>query len=345
MSRKTLAFGITYYDEGPLLTRAIESLLQGSSLPDEILVYDDASSNPATEFIPQNAPVQVIKNQSNRGVSFGRNLLMSESVCDYIHFHDADDPVHPQWCARLLSVIHKLEPDIIVTGLRVQREGCYVRSGFLDAQKRFPPSDDLTLESIRWGMATQEVTFKRLLGLQVGGFQTREILEMVEDSEFYTRLAFAASSCVRIDEPIAIRELRTNSYSLDNSGTPRIEYIANRYQMAKLLREALSERYHDELAEMVIGWARVAADQGLNQLADQGIKLAFAIGQPAYRYQATHFKIIARVLGPSIACRMGASYKSCLPIRLRRAVSYHLRPRFNNRDRTVEWFCSRRENK
>ncbi|MGH7198477.1 MAG: glycosyltransferase family 2 protein, partial [Candidatus Omnitrophota bacterium] len=38
---------ITYHNEGELLTECLDTLLSGPDTPDEILIYDDASGDPA----------------------------------------------------------------------------------------------------------------------------------------------------------------------------------------------------------------------------------------------------------------------------------------------------------
>lgn len=314
----TLSVGITYFGEADLLTRCILSLLNGSAQPDEILVYDDASPIPAERFIPRHADVRVIRGEINTGVSFSRNQLMQESNCDYIRFHDADDPFHPEWCATIYKTINDSTPDVIITGLRVQRDGVFIRSGFLDSLKKFPQTDDLTLMALRYGPATQEVTLKRRLGLDVGGFRSR--IEPAEDSEFFIRLAFASKTYVFVDAPVALRELRPNSLSLDENNESRIEYISARYQMARLLVNDLPQTYHDELAEMVARTAVAAATLGEYELAKRGVALAASIGNVSYKYYSGIQRFLIRMAGPVNAGIIIRHYRRRVPPVLRRSV-------------------------
>src|SRR5687767_1173472 len=109
----TLGVLVTYYGERELLRECLDSVLAGASVPDEIVVYDDASSVPASRFVPTGAPVRVIRGRENRGPAFGRNLLMRESACDYVHFHDADDLFHSDWARDVRAVIAARAPDIV----------------------------------------------------------------------------------------------------------------------------------------------------------------------------------------------------------------------------------------
>ena len=65
---------ITYHNEGELLTECLESLFQQEDRPDEVLIYDDASSVPAEKFVKY-FPVKIIRGEKNKGPAIGRNKL------------------------------------------------------------------------------------------------------------------------------------------------------------------------------------------------------------------------------------------------------------------------------
>src|SRR6266853_241252 len=88
---------ITYYNEASLLTECLESLRVADGLPDEILVYDDASAVPPEPYIPGDLRVRVIKGRENHGPAHGRNMLLEASSCQFVHFHDSDDLFAPGW--------------------------------------------------------------------------------------------------------------------------------------------------------------------------------------------------------------------------------------------------------
>src|SRR5438067_376518 len=94
----SLAVLITYHNEQNLLTECLQSIANQTVKPSEILVYDDASTERASEFIPTGLPVKITRVEVTTGPSVGRNELLSCSQSDYIHFHDADDLFQPEWC-------------------------------------------------------------------------------------------------------------------------------------------------------------------------------------------------------------------------------------------------------
>ncbi len=92
---------ITYHDERELLGECLRSLIMGEDRPDEVLVHDDASAEPAVAYVPANIPVSIIRSETNLGPARARNALLRASSADYVHFHDADDLFHNDWSCRV----------------------------------------------------------------------------------------------------------------------------------------------------------------------------------------------------------------------------------------------------
>ena len=89
---------IPVYNGGAYIQRAIESCLQQTFLPDEIIVIDDASSDNTVDIIHSlSSPlIRYERNEKNSGPSFSRNRGMQLSSAQWILFLDADDIFHPQ---------------------------------------------------------------------------------------------------------------------------------------------------------------------------------------------------------------------------------------------------------
>ena len=75
--------------------RAISSVLNGTTLPHEILVYDDKSSDETVNMIKQtfsaNKLVKLTVAKENRGAGYARNELLKHANGNFIAFLDADD--------------------------------------------------------------------------------------------------------------------------------------------------------------------------------------------------------------------------------------------------------------
>src|SRR5205807_8952919 len=106
---------ITYYGERELLRECLESVAQQTRLPDEILIYDDASDAPAEKYVPQGLPVTVLRGAENRGPAYGRNRLLHASTSSFVHFHDADDLFSPGWHTRVSDALDATGADAVFT--------------------------------------------------------------------------------------------------------------------------------------------------------------------------------------------------------------------------------------
>lgn len=320
MPEKSLGFGITYYNDGILLTRAIEGMFSGSDIPDEVVIYDDASEQPARNYVPPNLPIRIIRSENNLGPGYARNYMLNECQSDFLHFHDADDEIHPDWCQKIRLVINESNPDIVVTGLQFRSGDIEYIGGFLNALSNYPATNDLTLMAVRWGLATQEVTFRRSLGIAAGGFRLRDELPICQDSEFHARLTQYCSTYHFIHKPIAIRNVRADSLSMYN-GTMRVEHILDHFKMATFLAEELPPLYHQDLAEAVIGLASGAAKRGEFRVAKQGFDLANQLGTPTYRDMRPGYRLLARLIGPLFSEYLMTTYRRIFPLTIRKKIT------------------------
>jgi glycosyltransferase involved in cell wall biosynthesis len=83
---------IPAYNAEPYIGRAIESCVQQTSPPDEIIVADDGSTDRTSEVaLRYQGPVRVIRLAENSGASVARNRAVEASSGDWLAFLDADD--------------------------------------------------------------------------------------------------------------------------------------------------------------------------------------------------------------------------------------------------------------
>ena len=96
---------IPNYNYGYLIHEAIESALNQTVKPHEIIVVDDCSTQYNMEF--ENAvntlPVKVIRHKTNKGGGASRNTGIKYSSGDYILLLDADDYLHPTYIEKAIG--------------------------------------------------------------------------------------------------------------------------------------------------------------------------------------------------------------------------------------------------
>jgi glycosyltransferase involved in cell wall biosynthesis len=88
---------VTYHNEGPLISRALESIAgQKYSGSVEVIVVDDCSTVPVPQAcIPANLQVRILRTPKNLYAGGARNFGVRNSNGEYLMFLDADDEYCP----------------------------------------------------------------------------------------------------------------------------------------------------------------------------------------------------------------------------------------------------------
>ncbi|WP_460680163.1 glycosyltransferase family 2 protein [Mucilaginibacter koreensis] len=182
----------------------IETFLQNLSalsVPfNEVLFYDDASTDHTAELLSSKG-FKVIRGEVNRGPGYARNRLAEAATCSYIHFHDIDDEIVPDYISKVSAIANAGKYDVIL---------CNVY--WIDAVTRQPV--------LSWHYSNEQIQtlplayviehpigginglYKRDVFLQAGGFD--ENYRIWEDADMHVRLAeHGARFCV-IEEVLSV---------------------------------------------------------------------------------------------------------------------------------------------
>jgi glycosyltransferase involved in cell wall biosynthesis len=102
---ETISVVIPLYNKGPFIMRTINSVLNQTKLPGEIIVIDDGSTDGGGEIVDQmnNSLVRLVR-QKNQGVSVARNVGISLAKGDLVACLDADD----EWNPKFLETISEM---------------------------------------------------------------------------------------------------------------------------------------------------------------------------------------------------------------------------------------------
>ena len=125
-STKEVSVLIPAYNAENTIQRAIESVLQGTHLPKEIVVFDDASSDGTLSIIRKlyddNDLVTIISSDQNCGAGIARSRLLQVATGSLIAFLDADD----EWCKTKLQKqvgqINAENADMCICGYEIYDE-------------------------------------------------------------------------------------------------------------------------------------------------------------------------------------------------------------------------------
>jgi glycosyltransferase involved in cell wall biosynthesis len=310
----SLAVLITYYNEKELLTECLNSIFAQTVPVDQIIIYDDASSFPATDYIPPGFPVRVIRGEENGGPGFGRNELLKTTKCEYVHFQDADDLFHSDWCRQVKESIAKTQADVVLTEISSYKEGSLVCEKVMGLD-RLSEISDLIKFALMGSILVPSTTFRRDIALSSGGYRTKDILPQSEDFDFHVRLAATGATYAIINKPLIIQRLRENSHSQNTKlcYTSAIKSIT-------LLSEELSTEYHNDLAEASARIGSVLYKMGAKSEAKEAFILANQLGQPYFLFQGKIYRMIARRLGQNYAEISSSIYRKILPKYLRKFI-------------------------
>lgn len=106
---------IPAYNAAHCIEKAIQSCLEQTVLPHEIIVVDDTSSDATCTIVSAYPAVRLISQPINQGPSAARNRGISEATGDVIAFLDSDDTWLPEKLAAIQDVFTKYA-DVVYLG-------------------------------------------------------------------------------------------------------------------------------------------------------------------------------------------------------------------------------------
>ncbi|HLV81680.1 MAG TPA: glycosyltransferase family A protein, partial [Chthonomonadaceae bacterium] len=92
----TISVVIASYNHAPYLRACIESALQQSRPPDEVIVVDDGSTDGSREIIQSFGSALCPIFQANRGTGAALNAGFAKTKGDWIAIHNSDDVWAPE---------------------------------------------------------------------------------------------------------------------------------------------------------------------------------------------------------------------------------------------------------
>jgi len=103
MNRETVSVIIPYYRASQTIARAVESALEQTVRPHEILIVDDGCPEGAASSIEQFSSSVTLIRKPNGGPASARNLGIEHARSEWIAFLDADDYWEPSKLERQLA--------------------------------------------------------------------------------------------------------------------------------------------------------------------------------------------------------------------------------------------------
>ena len=294
----TIALLIPAYNAAPWLPRLLESAHAQRRSFDAIWVYDDCSTDD-TAAVAAAHGAQVLRGAVNKGCSAGKNALARHVEADWLHFHDADDEMLPNFVELAQGWIDRGAPDVVLFDYLYKDN----ETGDLLGTRHFDHGQ-LAADPRRYAIREQINAicglYRRSAFLAAGGYDLDPAVLFNEDVACHIKLAFAGLSFGAENE-ISIVNYRIGG---SMSGANRHNcLLAHHEVMQRTLARLDAAPYRADIAAKLWAVAGSLGACGDWAEADRAATTAAAICPPDAVAGSGLFRAVARV-NPSLALRL-----------------------------------------
>lgn len=292
-----IALAIPAYNAAHYLPRLFASVAAQTTLFDEIWVYDDCSSD-NTDKVAVSFGAQVVRGEVNRGWCVGKNALLERTKCEWIHFHDADDLLNPEFAARARARIARESFDVLLFNFELIAE----ETGFQWLQTNFAQStlldDPLHYMLLHWvhqSCGVYSTSFLR----RIGGFDTDAQVLYSEERAFNLRVVENGARFA-IESYVGTRMFQRPNSTWEKD---RVKCCIADHSVFKQFAQRHPGRYFETIADHCWQIAPFLACCLEWKTVDSCLSLACANGGRIPRNASLDFKI-ACAISPYLAMRL-----------------------------------------
>jgi hypothetical protein len=299
----SLSVVIPYFKGEHVIREAVQSVLDQTLRPEEIVICDDGSPDDLEAALgPLRAEVKIIR-QENGGISSAMNAAAHAATGDFLVQLDQDDAFLPRRLEAIAATVAaRPDVEVVATDAFIEQDGERVIT--LGAVNPFQETDQRMAILHKCFFLWPSVRRSRLLA--VGGYD--ESFQVMQDWECFIRLVLDGGTTAFIHEPLYRWRLTPGS----RSSRDRVANVEALVRMtAKTLSSAQLDPAERATAESLLasrrGWlareqARHAIETHAGDARRRSLKLLLGRGFD----RATRLKAAIAVLSPAIARRFMA---------------------------------------
>lgn len=288
----TSALLVPCYNAARFLPRLREQVDRLNPCFDEVLLADDASKDD-TVALAESLDFRILRLPRNLGPGGARNALAHATTAEWIHFHDVDDELAPDYLARVGPLARDRDAVLHRVDFIRETDRALVIRWQLDAATL---TADPAAALLRSPMPTMSSFLRREIFLRLGGFD--EQLRCFEDGDLHFRLGATGARLAVLPEVL--------EWSLrHDSGAGANQHYCFQCRLAFIQRYAATQpaRLHSAIAEEAERTAVRLLRFGDDAAARNAIALAQRLGR---RLPATNnplLKLAARFLPATATLR------------------------------------------
>lgn len=265
----TVSLLIPCFNSAAQLPRLFQGVRAQTKPFDEIICYDDCSSDNTTE-IAASLGATVIRGTRRRGVAHARNCLLNAASCEWVHFHDSDDLIRPEYVSTMSGYCLSKNTVVVCNQENADSE-CNVRDVVNHSSMM---EEDVIKYLLAHLVHLNSVLFPRAALSKIGGLDER-LRVCCEDQDIMLRVAMLGCPIVHVNKTLTtwIHHPRSTMQTSKKNAIWRC-FLLFHIRCFRIL----DKRYHSIIGEQVaeLGWCFYFADS--HRSADICISLAKRCG-------------------------------------------------------------------
>lgn len=230
-----ITIGITAYNSGGTIKRAVQSALEQSWRHTEIIVIDDMSLDDTWLILEslqeEHSRIKIFQNKKNLGVGFSRNQVIRHAKGDYIAFFDSDDYSAPERVAEQYARIINYEKKFSITDIVICHtsrralypDGSVITQPTMGCNARvIAPNGKAVAKRVLLGAHLKDGIGACPTCCQMGSTKTYKAVDGFdenfrrhEDTEFVVRVALAGGHFLGVDEALVTQTMLLGEKTLD----------------------------------------------------------------------------------------------------------------------------------
>ena len=212
-SPPSFSVAIAAYQAAGFIAEAVESALEQTYAPLEVIVCDDGSTDDLDRALaPYRDRISVLR-KDNGGEASAKNAAVKAARGDFIAILDADDVYDPTRLEAVAEAIRsRPDLDIVTTDCRIVVDGRFVRTCYV-GDYRFETGDQRAGILQRNFLGPGHMAVRREALLREDGFD--ESFRHATDWDCWIRMILSGSRAGLVDEPLAEYRVRATSLASD----------------------------------------------------------------------------------------------------------------------------------